>query len=122
MKKGLELLSTTLLATVLGFNAVADELDSKPIIDLDPYVTTGTRTERIIAEAPVKTELVMQDDFQSFNITSFQEAFKLIPTARFEADCQNCGLNQIQLLGLSTDYTAILFDGAPIYSGLAKGL
>ncbi len=120
MKRGKLILSTTLLATVLSFNAAADELDSKPIIDLDPYVTTGTRTERIITEAPVKTELVMQDDFQSFNITSFQEAFKLIPTARFEADCQNCGLNQIQLLGLSTDYTAILFDGAPIYSGLAK--
>lgn len=90
------------------------------VIDLEPYVTTGTRTQRIISEAPVKTELVMQEDFQNYNITSFQEAFKLIPTARFESDCQNCGLNQIQLLGLSTDYTAILFDGAPLYSGLAK--
>ena len=43
-----------------------------------------------------------------------------MPSVRFENDCQNCGINQIQLLGLSTDYTAILFDGAPLYPGLAK--
>jgi outer membrane receptor for ferrienterochelin and colicins len=83
-------------------------------------VVTGTRTERLVTEAPVKTELVLAGDLEGFNVTSFRDALKLIPTARFENDCQNCGLNQIQLMGLSTDYTAILFDGAPLYSGLAK--
>jgi outer membrane receptor for ferrienterochelin and colicins len=47
-------------------------------------------------------------------------ALKMIPTARFENNCQNCRLNEIQLLGLGTDYTANLFDGAPLYSGLAE--
>lgn len=62
----------------------------------------------------------MAEDFDDYNVSSLKDAFKLIPTARFESDCQNCRLNQIQLLGLSTDYTSILFDGAPLYSGLAK--
>ena len=83
-------------------------------------VSTGTRTERLIHEAPVKTELLVSEDFENYNVSSLKDALKLIPSARFEADCQNCRLNQIQLLGLSTDYTAILFDGAPLYSGLAK--
>lgn len=89
------------------------------LTDFD-VVTTGTRTERLIHEAPVKTELLIAEDFDDYNVSSLKDALKLIPSARFENDCQNCGLNQIQLLGLSTDYTAILFDGAPLYSGLAK--
>ncbi len=93
---------------------------SDQVHELDSYVVTGTRTERILTEAPVKTELLLSNDLEDYNITSFKDALKLIPTARFENDCQNCGLNQIQLLGLSTDYTSILFDGAPMYSGLAK--
>ena len=88
--------------------------------ELEAYVMTGTRTERIITEAPVKTELFTASDLEEYHVSSFKDAIKLIPSARFESDCQNCGLNQIQLLGLSTDYTSILFDGAPMYSGLAK--
>lgn len=87
---------------------------------LDSVVVTGTRTERIITQTPVKTELLLADNLDSYNISNIKDALKLIPTARFENECQNCGLNQIQLLGLSTDHTAILFDGAPLYSGLAK--
>jgi outer membrane receptor for ferrienterochelin and colicins len=89
-------------------------------VELSTFVVTGTRTERLVTEAPVKTELIVASDLQAYNITSLRDALKLVPTARFENDCQNCMLNQIQLLGLSTDYTAILFDGAPLYSGLAK--
>lgn len=109
-------------ALVVGstLNAQEATVGNEPIVELDPMVVTGTRTERLVSEAPVKTELVLASDLQDFNVTSFRDALKLIPTARFENDCQNCGLNQIQLMGLSTDYTAILFDGAPLYSGLAK--
>lgn len=105
---------------LFAFSAYAQNEQDESVIQLGEYVVTGTKTERIINEAPVKTELIISEDFQDYNITSFKDALKLIPTARFESDCQNCGLNQIQLLGLSTDYTAILFDGAPLYSGVAK--
>ena len=111
--------SVVALATSLnGLNASPDSDDR--VHDMEPLVVTGTRTERPVSEAPVKTELVLPKDMVAYNVTSFRDALKLIPTARFENDCQNCGLNQIQLLGLSTDYTAILFDGAPLYSGLVK--
>jgi len=102
--------------SALGLIAQADDETH----ELDALVVTGTRTERIITETPVKTELLLADDLDSYNISNIKDALKLVPTARFENECQNCGLNTIQLLGLSTEHTAILFDGAPLYSGLAK--
>lgn len=122
--------SIMLDARILGFVMVSlltngsvrahDTTGVEPLFVMDAYVVIGTRTERLITEAPVKTELIRSSDLSHYNATSFRDALKLIPTARFENDCQNCGVNQIQLLGLSTDYTSILFDGAPLYSGLAK--
>lgn len=93
--------------------------DEEPV-ELAEFVVTGTRTERLVGEAPVKTELILGSDLEAYNVSSLKDSFKMIPTARFEYDCQNCGVNQIQLLGLSTEYTSVLFDGAPLFSGLAK--
>ncbi|MFP4540292.1 MAG: TonB-dependent receptor plug domain-containing protein, partial [Opitutales bacterium] len=107
--------SAGLLAPTLG----AQETSESPFL-LDPFVVTGTRTERLISEAPIKTELIVPQDMRAYNVTTFKDALKLVPTARFENECQNCGLNQIQLLGLGTNYTSVLFDGAPLYAGLAK--
>ena len=109
--------AVTVLA-LLTTSLTAD--DDARVHDLGQFVVTGTRTERLLTEAPVKTELYTRAEVEDFHFTSVREALTLVPAARFEADCQNCGLNQIQLLGLSTDYTAILFDGAPLYSGVAK--
>ncbi len=105
-------------AGVLGAQLAADDDDDAVV--LAPLVVTGTKTSRLITETPVKTELILKEDFDKYNITTFRDALRLIPSARFENECQNCGVNQIQLLGLGTEYTSILFDGAPVYSGLAK--
>lgn len=115
-------LTTIIVASTAVALAEPPNESTDKVYELENFdvVSTGTRTERLIHEAPVKTELLVAEDFENYNVSSLKDAFKLIPSARFEADCQNCRLNQIQLLGLSTDYTAILFDGAPLYSGLAK--
>lgn len=120
MKLKLKTLPACILVAGITMNAEEGAPSSSPTVELDAFVVTGTRTERLISEAPVKTELILGSELETFNVTSFREALKLIPTARFDYDCQNCGVNQIQLMGLGTDYTAILFDGAPLYSGLAK--
>lgn len=94
---------------------VADET-----VLLDPLTVTGTRTARTVTESPVKTEVFTAAEIEARGGVTLADTLRLMPGVRFENDCQNCGLNQIQLLGLSTDYTAVLFDGAPLYSGLAK--
>lgn len=113
----------TVLSTLPALALAAgptEPASAEPVVNLSSVVVTGTRTERLLSEAPVRTEILLAEDFDNYNVTCFRDALKLIPAARFENDCQNCGLNQIQLLGLSTEYTSVLFDGAPLYSGLAK--
>jgi outer membrane receptor for ferrienterochelin and colicins len=87
---------------------------------LDRFVVTGTRTSRTLTDSPVKTDVFPASEIESRGGVTLADSLRLMPSVRFENDCQNCGLNQVQLLGLSTDYTAILFDGAPLYAGLAK--
>jgi outer membrane receptor for ferrienterochelin and colicins len=93
---------------------------SSEAVLLDPLTVTGTRTARTVTDSPVKTEVFTAYELESRGGVTLADSLRLMPSVRFENDCQNCGLNQIQLLGLSTDYTAILFDGAPLYPGLAK--
>ena len=93
--------------------------DSSEIL-LDPVTVTGTRTARSLSDSPVKTDVFTAAEIESRGGVTLADSLRLMPSVRFENDCQNCGINQIQLLGLSTDYTAILFDGAPLYPGLAK--
>jgi outer membrane receptor for ferrienterochelin and colicins len=87
---------------------------------LEPMTVTGTRTPRSLTDSVVKTDVFTAAEIESRGGVTLADSLRLMPSVRFENDCQNCGLNQIQLLGLSTDYTAILFDGAPLYPGLAK--
>jgi outer membrane receptor for ferrienterochelin and colicins len=107
-------------ALVAGWYPVSANAAQEDPIELPEMVVTGTRTGRLLTDTPVKTEVVGAREMEGYNLTSLRDSLKLIPTVRFEYECQNCGVNQIQMLGLSTDYTAILFDGAPLYSGLAK--
>ncbi len=89
-------------------------------LELDPLVLTGTRTIRAQSDAPVKTKVFLASEIEAFGGVTLADNLRFIPSARFESDCQNRSLNQIHLLGLSTDSTAILFDGAPLYTGIAK--
>lgn len=120
MKSELKAIGAGLLGLAGVVVAYPDEGGAGPVVELAPYVVTGTRTARLLSEAPVKTEVVGVSEMELHYAMNLRDALKLIPTARFENDCQNCRVNQIQLMGLGTDYTAILFDGAPLYSGLAK--
>ncbi len=115
-----------LCITAVSAILTGHELDGSPqaedeIINMERItVSTGTRTERLASDAPVKTEFFLASEIKAHGGVTLADSLRMVPSARFESSCSNCGLNEIQLLGLGTDYTAILFDGAPLYSGLAK--
>src|SRR5690606_4209631 len=46
-------------------------------------------------------------------------ALDYLPGARVEANCQNCGTTEVKLRGLGAGYNRLLFDGQPLFSGLA---
>ncbi len=106
-------------------NVSANEHDSllrdDNIIDLEAYrvVSTATRTERLALDVPVKTEVLGPELFFSANTGDIAAALEYLPGARVEANCQNCGTSEVKLLGLGSGYNRLLFDGQPLFSGLA---
>jgi outer membrane receptor for ferrienterochelin and colicins len=83
-------------------------------------VSTATRTERLFSEVPIKTEMLGADDFEAAMAFELGTAIELLNGARTEANCQNCGTAEIQLLGLPGNYNQILIDGLPLFTGVAS--
>jgi outer membrane receptor for ferrienterochelin and colicins len=88
-------------------------------IHLDPMVVTGTRTAQRLSETPIRTEVLGHGELRLSAPRCLADAMELLPGARVENNCQNCGTSEILLLGLEQKYTQLLFDGAPLFSGLA---
>lgn len=94
---------------------------SDEIFQLEDFtvVSTGTRTERLLIDVPIKTEVLSSDIFESTNVTELGQALELLNGARTEANCLNCATADIQLLGLPGNYNQILVDGLPLFTGVA---
>ena len=108
------LISGNLITAQDGSSAV--QLDSP----IEQTVETATRTSRLLSEVPIKTEVLGGDAFDLEVRSSLGEAIELLNGARTEANCQNCGAAEIQLLGLPGNYNQILFDGQPLFTGVAS--
>lgn len=93
--------------------------DAYELDDLE-VVSTATRTERLASEIPIRTEVLTPELLFSAGVNDLSTAIDYIPGARTEANCQNCGTAEVKLLGLGTGYNQILFDGQPLFSGLAS--
>ena len=112
------------LATLLMFGNIVIAQQEEPVASLDApieqTVETATRTSRLLTEVPIKTEVLGADAFDLEVRTSLGEAIELLNGARTEANCQNCGAAEIQLLGLPGNYNQILFDSQPLFPGVAS--
>ncbi len=95
--------------------AASDTLDTR----MQEVVVTGTRSERLLAETPVRTQLVTHDDIQAFQARSLADAVEFTPGLRILNSCQNCNFTTLSMLGLEGKYSQILYDGQAIFSSLA---
>tara|TARA_Y100000385_G_scaffold51105_1_gene47961 strand:+ start:964 stop:3117 length:2154 start_codon:yes stop_codon:yes gene_type:complete len=82
-------------------------------------VSTATRTERLLKDVPIKTEVIGCYNFEMAAKYDLGQAIELLNGARSENNCQNCGSSEIQLLGLPGKYNQILVDGQPLFTGAA---
>lgn len=89
------------------------------LVEMDEVVVTGTRTEKKLSETPVRTELIRRDEIAIMGANSLADAVEFTAGVRVENNCQNCGFNQLRLLGLDGAYSQILVDGQPLMSSLA---
>ena len=112
---------TAAVLVTLAPNARANEDRPGSATQLDAVqvkVSTATRTERLLSDVPVRTEVLRGEDIQLRAALDFSRAAELINGLRVESNCQNCNTSEAQLLGLPGAYNQILFDGTPLLSTL----
>ncbi|WP_024892130.1 TonB-dependent receptor plug domain-containing protein [Luteimonas huabeiensis] len=101
--------------------AMAADDGARRAVELDAVrvtVSTATRTERLLADVPVRTEVLRGEDIRLRGASDFSRAVELINGLRVESNCQNCNTSEVQLLGLGGAYSQLLFDGTPLMSTL----
>jgi len=82
-------------------------------------VVTGTKTEKLVEKAPVRTQVVGREQIERKKASTLADTLEGTTGVRVENDCQNCNFTQVRLNGLEGRYTQILIDGNPVFSSLA---
>lgn len=86
----------------------------------ETIVVTGTRTERPLKDATVRTQLISRKDIENRMAFFLSDSLRYSSGIRVENNCQNCGFFQIRMNGLEGKYTQILMDGMDAFSSLAQ--
>ncbi len=128
MKRVLLLITATLLAHgALAPSGAAHTVSTPPSARPDTLsattqnllVVTGTRTEKLLAETPVRTELVTRAVIDAMAARTLAEAVEFTPGLRVLNNCQNCNFQTLSILGMEGKYTQVLYDSQPVFSSLA---
>jgi outer membrane receptor for ferrienterochelin and colicins len=83
-------------------------------------VVTGTRTEHLVVDAPVRTNLIPESFMRREATRTVAEALTAnVAGVRVENTCQNCAVMAVRLNGLEGSYTQILEDGLPTMSSVS---
>ncbi|MCK5242583.1 TonB-dependent receptor [bacterium] len=87
--------------------------------EMEQFVVTGTRSERVLSDVSVRTEVITNEEILDKGAVTLYEALDGIVGVRVEQQCSYCNFSMIRLQGLEGDHVQILLDGQPLYSGLA---
>ncbi len=87
---------------------------------LEDVVVTGTKTERLLIDVPVRTELISRIDIEARGAVDLYEVLESIPGIRVEQQCSYCNFSVLRMQGLEAGHVQVLIDGMPIFSGLAS--
>jgi len=88
------------------------------ILGLDQIVVSATRNRISKKEAPVIVKVLSPKLFQATQSISLADGLNYQPGVRVETNCQNCGFTQVRLNGLEGQYTQILVNNRPVFSGV----
>lgn len=108
------------IALTLSLPALAATSKPTELDRVQVKVSTATRSERLLSDVPIRTEVLRKEDIALRAATDFSRAAELINGLRVESNCQNCNTSEVQLLGLPGAYNQLLFDGIPLLSTLGS--
>jgi len=81
-------------------------------------VVTATRTPKLYAETPVKTEVITFEDIAKKAAVNLADTLYQTTGVRVENDCQNCNFTQVRINGMEGKYTQVLIDSSPVVSAM----
>jgi len=86
----------------------------------EQIVVTATRTPKLYAETPVKTEVIDSRKIEIKAAVNLAEILCQTTGVRVENDCQNCNFSQVRINGMEGKYTQILIDSSPVISAMSS--
>ncbi len=88
--------------------------------DLGQVVVTATKTERILSDVPIRTEVISSDEISAKGATNLYEALESVPGIRVEQQCSYCNFSDVRMQGLESGHVQILIDGQPLFTGVTS--
>lgn len=80
---------------------------------LNPVVVTGTRTERLLLDSPVRTEVVSREQMERYHARDLKEALQYLPGVQLREIHGKSGY-EVWMQGMNADRVLILIDGLPV--------
>jgi outer membrane receptor for ferrienterochelin and colicins len=84
----------------------------------EEIVVTATRTPRLYAEVPVKTQIIGAREIEIRQATQLAESLAYTTGLRVETNCLNCNFTQVRINGMEGKYTQILIDNSPVFGSM----
>lgn len=113
-----------LIASYISYHSAEYEINlslatSKPIIlqlkpsllNLDQIVVTGTRTERLLKNTPVTTQVVSREQIQNVGGIDASDVLAEVTGVVVQINSFNNGVNSVELQGLNSEHILIMVDG-----------
>jgi len=103
--------------TLVSFRLVAagdvsKDTSSNNAVELREVVITGTRTEKPVLEAPVRTEVVGRQEIEKTHARDLKEALEDVPGLLIRPNQKSGFVAWLQ--GLDSDRVLVVIDGEPI--------
>ncbi len=106
--------SLCLCLSALCTQASAQQVsDGAAAYRMDTVVVTGTRTEKVLSDSPVRTEVVDAQEIEQTHARDLSEALEDVPGLQLRKIIGKSG-NQVWLQGLDGDRVLVLIDGQAV--------
>jgi outer membrane receptor for ferrienterochelin and colicins len=89
------------------------------VLGLEEVVVSVDRSSQRRSDAALFVNTLSPKSLESCQAITLNEGISFTPGLRVEMNCQNCGLSQVRMNGQGGNYSQILINGRPLFSGLA---
>lgn len=101
--------------------ATSAAVQAEQALQLDTIVVTGTRTEKRLADTPVRTELVSRREIEQQHARDVKEALEVVPGLLIRPIHGKSGY-EVWMQGLDSDRVKVLIDGEPVASSTGSSV